>query len=452
MTTIQKFFFTAPDGTAFTGKHKAAAYLRSYLAGGELDCRLIMDFAPVTGKPVKRDRSSRGSWEESKPSEPPKNSEPWRERMIAANAACLKAELDQMMRSMADVKVEEPTLEEHTEMETNTSADLGTIKSEQIEDENQEEFSEPTIASPNFLEHPLPPGWRLSTSGEVTPPSNLALVFPNRRKAFQALTLSNCSEEMLMLKDAMFDQLEHEGWRASSMLPPGWIYNYQGPHSLTFLDKAGHYFDCVDLMVSWLTSQGMADSVVQSVLALQAQFERLQAKAQRGEEREPSIKLETENRPEPDFQRQNWENVTQAKIQVTPQTQAQVLAPRLIKLQPPRTQPMTVSTTESEKIAMTTLSKESEMLKMVMEREMSRTRAEESDRTFPSLPGWQRHGPKGLVCANSLFWCQPNILIDPQVSPEGLHFTNKARAINRLAEIGGRRDEIAALMDLYRSA
>ena len=39
---------------------------------------------------------------------------------------------------------------------------------------------------------------------------------------------------------------------------------------------------------------------------------------------------------------------------------------------------------------------------------------------------------------------------NPQVSPEGLHFTNKARAINGLAEIGGRRDEIAALMDLYR--
>ena len=39
---------------------------------------------------------------------------------------------------------------------------------------------------------------------------------------------------------------------------------------------------------------------------------------------------------------------------------------------------------------------------------------------------------------------------NPQVSPEGLHFTNKARAINGVVEIGGRRDEIAALMDLYR--
>ena len=33
-----------------------------------------------------------------------------------------------------------------------------------------------------------------------------------------------------------------------------------------------------------------------------------------------------------------------------------------------------------------------------------------------------------------------------------MHFTNKARAINGLAEIGGRVEEIAALMDLYRSA
>ena len=425
MLTHQKFFFTAPDGTAFTGKHKAAAYLRSVLGGGELDCRLIMDFAPVAGKPVKRDRSSRGL-EENKPMErqmpsstpPPQNFENldlWRERMIAANAACLKAEMDQLMRSMAAAKVvEEPTLEENSAMETNqvvnpsaeARADLGHIKSEQFEAdvENQEQLSDQAISSPNSLEHPLPPGWILSTSGEVTPPSNLALVFPNRRKAFQALTLSKCSEEMLRLKDSMFDQLEHEGWRASTLLPPGWIYNYQGPHSLTFLDKAGHYFDCVDLMVGWLNSQGMAESVIQSVLALQAQFERLQAEPEEVQQLQSKVQGPEESQPgrktlaEP-------EQLAQAQIQVTPPTQSLVLAPRLIKLQAPRSletlQPMTMSSSmETQSSKMTMLSKESETLKMVtskLEAESSR-RFEENQRTFPSLPGWQRHGPKGLVC------------------------------------------------------
>ena len=64
-------------------------------------------------------------------------------------------------------------------------------------------------------------------------------------------------------------------------------------------------------------------------------------------------------------------------------------------------------------------------------------------------------GQRGWYATNSPF--QSNVfcfqyLKDVQVSPEGLHFTNKARAINGLAEMGGRGDEIAALMDLYRSA
>ena len=37
-----------------------------------------------------------------------------------------------------------------------------------------------------------------------------------------------------------------------------------------------------------------------------------------------------------------------------------------------------------------------------------------------------------------------------QVSPEGLVFTSKARAINELAEIGGRQHEIAALIDMFK--
>ena len=329
--------------------------------------------------------------------------------MISANAACLKAEMDQLMRSMAAAKVvEEPTLEENSAMETNQllqPSDLQNVKSEQFEtkDQNQE-----AILSPNSLEHPLPAGWMLSTSGEVTPPSTLALVFPNRRKAFQALTLSKCSEEMLRLKDAMFDQLEHEGWRASTLLPPGWIYNYQGPQSLTFLDKAGHYFDCVELMVGWLKSQGLAESVIQSVLALQAQFERLQAEPEQVQQLQSKVQ---ESQPARKFQPNLGEpeqQLPQAKIQVTPPTQSLALAPRLIKLQAPRLletmQPMTISSMETQ--SKSKMSKEeSETLKMVtatLEAESSRT-SEENQRTFASLPGWQKHGPKGLVCSNSMF-------------------------------------------------
>ena len=37
-----------------------------------------------------------------------------------------------------------------------------------------------------------------------------------------------------------------------------------------------------------------------------------------------------------------------------------------------------------------------------------------------------------------------------EVGPEGLVFTSKARAINELAEIGGRQHEIAALIDMFK--
>ena len=401
-TIHQKFFFTAPDGTTFTGKHKAAAYLRSVLAGGEVDCKLIMDFCPVAGKLVKRDRTGRG-WDESKTLEratfvpPPQDSssELWKERMVAANASCLEAELEQLMRLMGEAKVvEETTLEESSDIEANhvleQSSGLTNIKSEQIDahDENQEK---PGVSSPDFLAQPLPAGWSLSSSGEVTPPSNLPLIFPNRRNAFQALTLSKCNEEMLRLKDEMFDQLELEGWRASTLLPPGWIYNYQGPHSLTFLDKAGHFFDCVEVMVAWLSSQGMAQSVIQSVLALQAQFERLQAELPT----EAQEAMESKN-----FLPKTFQELPEAEV--TASAQPLVLAPRLIKLQAPRAlETIETIKTEASKMLREEAGTGSTMITEPL------IRVEGNHRTFPSLPGWQRHGPKGLVRFNSFLL--PNV-------------------------------------------
>ena len=171
---------------------------------------------------------------------------------------------------------------------------------------------------------------------------------------------------------------------------------------MTFLDKAGHYFDCVELMVGWLTSQGLAESVIQSVLALQAQFERLQAEPEQVQQLQSKVQ---ESQPV----RKEAEQLPQAKIQVTPPTQSLALAPRLIKLQAPRLletlQPMTISSSMETQSKSKMSKEESETLKTVtatLETESSRTSGE-NQRTFASLPGWQRHGPKGLVCSYSTF-------------------------------------------------
>ena len=179
--------------------------------------------------------------------------------MKAANAALLNAELDAMVRSMEETKVVDkeiqvfnketkvvdkefqvfnkevkvvgkealPTLEESSD---DRSADLRKVESETFvpEEERLAISSENTSrSSPDVFDQTLPPGWILGASGEVTAPKNLPLVFPNRRQAFQALCLLKSNPALEKLKDAMFDQLELEGWRASSLLPPGWIYNYQ---------------------------------------------------------------------------------------------------------------------------------------------------------------------------------------------------------------------------------
>ena len=235
------------------------------LGGSEEDSKMIMDFAPVQGKPIKRDRTARSFllnlklmcrlimfyvfrrfWEERSIktfAEPFQNTEAWREKMKAANAAFLNAELDAMVRSMEETKVVDkevqvfnkegkvldkealPTLEESSDF------DLRKVESETYVSEEEKRLAissaNTSRSSPDVFYQTLPPGWSLGASGEVTAPKNLPLVFPNRRQAFQALCLLKSNPDLVKLKDAMFDQLENEGWRASSLLPPGWIYNYQ---------------------------------------------------------------------------------------------------------------------------------------------------------------------------------------------------------------------------------
>ena len=251
----------------------------------------------------------------------------------------------------------------------------------------------------------------------------------------------------------------------------------------------------------WLNSQNADKSRVESVLALQvlnlihfswstglttcaqAQFERLQTEPedvlrQSEDQRPPTEKqigiLSTSQ--EPIYLSQ----LPESQIQVTPPTRTLTQGPRLIKLQAPRSldalQPVarpTINKTETPKVIVLK-TRESEPLKMARNSvETVKAVFTEKNQWIPSLPGWQRNGPKGLVNAeypfhmyisNRLFGgtfstlCRPVEIFSSnnvsykilEVSPEGLVFTSKARAINELAEIGGRQQEIAALIDMFK--
>ena len=242
-----------------------------------------------------------------------------------------------------------------------------------------------------------------------------------------------------------------------------------------------------------MNSQNADKSRVESVLALQvlnltylswrtslttcvqAQFERLQAEPKdvlrQSEDQRPTAEKQIGTLPtsqEPIYLSQ----LPESQIQVTPPTRTLTQGPRLIKLQAPRSldalQPVarpTINKTETPKVIVLK-TRESEPLKMARNSvETVKAVFTEKNQWIPSLPGWQRNGPKGLVISNRLFddgtfstLCRPAEISSsnnvsykiPQVSPEGLVFTSKARAINELAEIGGRQQEIAALIDMFK--
>ena len=253
--------------------------------------------------------------------------------------------------------------------------------------------------------------------------------------------------------------------------------------------------------MGWLNSQNADKSRVESVLALQvlnltylswrtslttcvqAQFERLQAEPEdvlrQSEDQRPTAEKQIGTLPtsqEPIYLSQ----LPESQIQVTPPTRTLTQGPRLIKLQAPRSldalQPVarpTINKTETQKVIVLK-TRESEPLKMARNSvETVKAVFTEKNQWIPSLPGWQRNGPKGLVNAeypfhmyisNRLFGgtfstlCRPVEIFSSnnvsykilEVSPEGLVFTSKARAINELAEIGGRQQEIAALIDMFK--
>ena len=251
-----------------------------------------------------------------------------------------------------------------------------------------------------------------------------------------------------------------------------------------------------------MNSQNADKSRVESVLALQvlnltylswrtslttcvqAQFERLQAEPKdvlrQSEDQRPTAEKQNGMLPtsqEPIYLSQ----LPESQIQVTPPTRSLTQGPRLIKLQAPRSldalqplaRPATIIKTETPKVIVLK-TRESEPLKMARNSvETVKAVFTEKNQWIPSLPGWQRNGPKGLVNAeypfhmyisNRLFGgtfstlCRPVEIFSSnnvsykilEVSPEGLVFTSKARAINELAEIGGRQQEIAALIDMFK--
>ena len=177
--------------------------------------------------------------------------------------------------------------------------------------------------------------------------------------------------------------------------------------------------------VGWLNSQNADKSRVESVLALQvlnlylswstglttcvqAQFERLQAEPEnvlrQSEDQRPPAEKQSGILPtsqEPIYLSQ----LPDSQIQVTPPTQTLTQGPRLIKLQAPRSldalqplaRPATIIKTETPKVIVLK-TREPEPLKMARNSvETGKAVFTEKNQWIPSLPGWQRNGPKGLV-------------------------------------------------------
>ena len=174
-----------------------------------------------------------------------------------------------------------------------------------------------------------------------------------------------------------------------------------------------------------MNSQNADKSRVESVLALQvlnlylswstglttcvqAQFERLQAEPEnvlrQSEDQRPPAEKQSGILPtsqEPIYLSQ----LPESQIQVTPPTQTLTQGPRLIKLQAPRSldalqpvaRPATIIKTETPKVIVLK-TRESEPLKMARNSvETGKAVFTEKNQWIPSLPGWQRNGPKGLV-------------------------------------------------------
>ena len=175
-----------------------------------------------------------------------------------------------------------------------------------------------------------------------------------------------------------------------------------------------------------MNSQNADKSRVESVLALQvlnltylswrtslttcvqAQFERLQAEPEdvlrQSEDQRPTAEKQIGTLPtsqEPIYLSQ----LPESQIQVTPPTRSLTQGPRLIKLQAPRSldafqpvaRPATIIKTETPKVIVLK-TRESEPLKMARNSvETVKAVFTEKNQWIPSLPGWQRNGPKGLV-------------------------------------------------------
>ena len=140
---------------------------------------------------------------------------------------------------------------------------------------------------------------------------------------------------------------------------------------------------------------------------MQAQFERLQAEPEdvlrQSEDQRPTAEKQIGTLPtsqEPIYLSQ----LPESQIQVTPPTRSLTQGPRLIKLQAPRSldalQPVarpTINKTETPKVIVLK-TRESEPLKMARNSvDTGKAVFTEKNQWIPSLPGWQRNGPKGLV-------------------------------------------------------
>ena len=74
----------------------------------------------------------------------------------------------------------------------------------------------------------------------LSPLLPLQLSFASRREAFQAMVHSTSSD---LDKASLFDSLAAEGWRASPLLPRGWVFQGAGAGELNFFNKQGNFLE-----------------------------------------------------------------------------------------------------------------------------------------------------------------------------------------------------------------
>ena len=113
------------------------------------------------------------------------------------------------------------------------------------------------IKQENYLESPilptLPPDWGFSPSGLLLPPASIQFHFSSRVPAYQALLSSSASQTQI---EQLFDSFASDGWKASELLPPGWIWQEVAYDEANFFNKEGIFIVSFEKTLDYIKSCG----------------------------------------------------------------------------------------------------------------------------------------------------------------------------------------------------